>query len=125
MKIKLEFAKYLLAGGFAASVWVFILWICVSLFGLPEEFSSFIGFVIATTINYKLQHKYVFMMEGDHYSLFKKFIMVNIFTQILNLVFFWYLLNVLNIQYLIAQIIVIGIVFVINFIINRSYTFKK
>lgn len=122
---KIEFAKYFLAGGFAASVWVFVLWLCVSQFKLPEELSSFIGFTFAVIVNYKLQHKYVFQMEGNHFNLFKKFVVVNIFTQVLNIIIYWYLINVLSIQYIIAQIFVIGLIFVINFLINRNYTFKK
>ena len=120
-----QFFKYFVSGGFAACVWLFTLWFLVSQFGLLEELASFLGLLLATVINYNLQHKYVFKVEGKHRIYFKRFLIINIITQILNMILFWISINILDIQYLIAQTIIIGLIFILNFLLNKLYTFKK
>jgi len=102
-----------------------VLWIGVELLALPKTLSSFIGFCVASIINYSLQHRVVYKKSGGHGLFFKRYVLVTSIMQIVNIGMFWGLVTYTSIQYILAQIIVIGFVFICNYIINSTYTFMK
>jgi len=120
-----QFIKYVISGSLSAFTWLIMLWVGVEFFSLPKTLSSFIGFCIASVINYSLQHKFVFKKSGDHGVFFKRYVLITSVMQIVNVVMFWGLVTYTSIQYILAQIIVIGFVFICNYIINSAYTFMK
>ena len=72
-----------------------------------------------------MQHKFVFKKNGSHAIFFKRYVLVTSIMQIINMTMFWGLVTYTSIQYILAQIIVIGFVFICNYIINSTYTFMK
>jgi len=120
-----QFIKYVISGGLSALTWLILLWIGVELLALPKTLSSFIGFCVASIINYSLQHRLVFKKSGDHGLFFKRYVLVTSIMQIVNIAMFWGLVTYTSIQYILAQAIVIGFVFICNYIINSTYTFMK
>ncbi len=120
-----QFIKYVIFGSLSALAWLIILWVGVELLSLPKTLSSFIGFCIGSIINYSLQHRFVFKKSGDHGVFFKRYVVVTSIMQIVNIVMFWGLITYTSILYILAQIIVIGFVFICNYIINSTYTFMK
>ncbi len=120
-----QFIKYVISGSLSALTWLIILWAGVELLSLPKTLSSFIGFCIGSIINYSLQHRFVFKKSGDHGVFFKRYVVVTLIMQIVNIVMFWGLITYTSIHYILAQIIVIGFVFICNYIINSTYTFMK
>ena len=120
-----QFIKYVISGSLSALTWLIILWIGVEFLSLPKTLSSFIGFCIGSIINYSLQHRFVFKKSGDHGVFFKRYVLATSIMQIVNVVMFWGLITYTSIQYILAQIIVIGFVFICNYIINSTYTFMK
>jgi putative flippase GtrA len=72
-----------------------------------------------------MQHRFVFKKSGDHAIFFKRYVFVTSIMQIINMAMFWGLVTYTGIQYILAQIIVIGFVFICNYIINSTYTFMK
>ena len=120
-----QFIKYVISGSLSALTWLIILWVGVELLSLPKALSSFIGFCIGSIINYSLQHRFVFKKSGDHGVFFKRYVLVTLIMQIVNIVMFWGLITYTSIHYILAQIIVIGFVFICNYIINSTYTFMK
>ena len=120
-----QFIKYVISGSLSALTWLIILWAGVELLSLPKALSSFIGFCIGSIINYSLQHRFVFKKSGDHGVFFKRYVVVTLIMQIVNIVMFWGLITYTSIHYISAQIIVIGFVFICNYIINSTYTFMK
>ena len=120
-----QFTKYVICGGLSALTWLVLLWIGVELLALPKTISSFIGFCVASIINYRLQHKVVYKKSGGHGLFFKRYVLVTSIMQIVNIVMFWGLVTYTSIQYMLAQILVIGFVFICNYVINSTYTFMK
>jgi len=120
-----QFIKYIFCGGFSALTHLIVLWIGVEVFALPKILSSFIGFCVASIINYSLQHRVVYNKSGDHGLFFKRYVLVTSVMQIVNIGMFWGLITYTSIQYILAQILVIGFVFICNYIINSTYTFMK
>ena len=120
-----QFIKYVISGSLSALTLLIILWIGVEFLSLPKTLSSFIGFCIGSIINYSLQHRFVFKKSGDHGVFFKRYVLVTSIMQIVNVAMFWGLITYTSIQYILAQIIVIGFVFICNYIINSTYTFMK
>jgi putative flippase GtrA len=120
-----QFTKYVICGGLSALTWLILLWIGVELLALPKTLSSLIGFCVSSTINYSLQHRFVFKKSGDHGLFFKRYVLVTSVMQIVNIGMFWGLITYTSIQYILAQILVIGFVFICNYIINSTYTFMK
>jgi len=120
-----QFIKYFISGGLSALTTLILLWIGVELLSLPKTFSSVIGFCIGSILNYSMQHRFVFKKSGGHAIFFKRYVLVTSIMQIINLTMFWGLVSYTSIQYILAQIIVIGFVFICNYIINSTYTFMK
>jgi len=120
-----QFIKYVISGSLSVLTLLIILWIGVEFLSLPKTLSSFIGFCIGSIINYSLQHRFVFKKSGDHGVFFKRYVLVTSIMQIVNVVMFWVLVTYTNIQYILAQTIVVGFVFICNYIINSTYTFMK
>ena len=120
-----QFIKYVISGGLSALTWLILLWIGVELLALPKTLSSFIGFCVGSIINYSLQHRLVFKKNGNHSLFFKRYVLVTSIMQIVNIAMFWGLVTYTSIQYILAQVLVIGFVFICNYIINSTYTFMK
>ena len=90
-----QFIKYVISGGLSALTWLILLWIGVEFVSLPKTLSSFIGFCVGSTVNYSLQHRYVFKKYGNHGLFLKRYIVVT------------------------------GFIFLCNYIINSTYTFMN
>ena len=120
-----QFIKYVISGSLSVLTCLIILWIGVELLSLPKTFSSFIGFCIGSILNYSMQHRFVFKKSGGHAIFFKRYVLVTSIMQIINMTMFWGLVTYTGIHYLLAQIIVIGLVFICNYIINSTYTFMR
>jgi putative flippase GtrA len=120
-----QFIKYVIFGGLSALTHLILLWIGVEIFALPKTLSSFIGFCVGSIINYNLQHRFVFKKSGDYGLFFKRYVLVTSMMQIVNIAMFWGLVTYTSIQYILAQVLVIGFVFICNYIINSTYTFMK
>lgn len=120
-----QFIKYVVSGGLSALICLIILWIGVEFLSLPKTLSSIISFCIASILNYSIQHRFVFMKTGGHSIFFKRYVLVTSIMQAINMAMFWGLVTHTNIQYILAQTIVIGFIFICNYIINSTYTFMK
>lgn len=120
-----QFIKYVISGSLSVLIWLILLWIGVELLSLPKTLSSVIGFCIVSILNYSMQHRFVFKKSGGHAIFFKRYVLVTSIMQIINMTMFWGLVTYTSIQYILAQIIVIGFVFICNYIINSTYTFMK
>ena len=120
-----QFIKYVISGSLSTLTCLILLWIGVELLSLPKTLSSFIGFCVGSIINYSLQHRFVYKKSGNHGVFLKRYVLVTSIMQIVNIAMFWGLVTYSNIQYIFAQVIVIGFVFICNYIINSTYTFMK
>jgi putative flippase GtrA len=124
MKIAGEFVKYSIAGFAAAATHLAVLAGLVQLMQAPKPMASAIGFCCAIPVNYLIQHRFVFGRTGGHVVYFVRYIAVTLALLAVNVVIFSIFTQIFGIFYILAQILVIGIVFVLNFLVNRTFTFS-
>lgn len=74
-------------------------------------------------VNYLLQHFYVFRAKGRIITNFSKYLTLTAVTAALNAILMWLMTTRTPIPYPVAQVMVTGMIFVVNFFGNRSFTF--
>ena len=120
-----RFFRYTVSGVIATIVHVGILTFLVELIYLNPTVSSAIGFIVACCLNYILQHYLVFSANGKHTVLVLRYVVVTLSTFVINIGLFWCLYHLVGVWYPAAQLIATGMIFLLNFFINRSYTFRN
>ena len=119
-----ELLRYGIAGGSAFLVWIGVLVFLVECFSVNETMASAVGFVCATPINYALQKRYVFKSAENMESRFIIYCVVTVASLGLNILLFWLLVNFANIHYASAQIVTAAVIVLVNYYVNRTYTFS-
>jgi putative flippase GtrA len=122
--ISVEFAKYFVGGCFALAVHLLILATLVELLNANPLVATSIGFIVALCVNYLVQHTWVFGFAGTHKVSFPRYVAITSITFVANIALFRLLSVAFGLWYLAAQTAATGIIFVVNFVINRHYTFR-
>ena len=89
----------------------------------PAVMASWLGFSCGSIVNYALQHRFVFSRSSCHGLHFRRYVAVTLATMALNTALFWVLSSGLGVFYVASQVITIGCIVPINFMINRNFTF--
>jgi putative flippase GtrA len=124
VKIAAEFMRYSIAGFAAAATHLAVLAGLVQLMQAPKPMASAVGFCCAIPVNYLIQHRFVFGRTGGHTIYFTRYMTVTLILLAVNVIIFSLLTQIIGVFYVFAQILVIGIVFVLNFLVNRTFTFS-
>ncbi len=119
-----QFFRYGVAGAAALGTHLLVLVILVELMGLAKYLSSLIGFLCAIPVNYAIQHTFVFGRRNGHTMYVQRYLLVTFAMAVANTVLFAFLVMLDFVPYIVVQVIVTGVIFVINFKINRSFTFS-
>ncbi|MEA3274328.1 MAG: GtrA family protein [Pseudomonadota bacterium] len=117
--------RYVAAGSFAVGVHYLILILLVERAAIDATLASSCGFSIGVVCNYLLQYYWTFRSSGSHAQRFPLFVAVAIAMLALNAAIFWGLHERAGVNYLLAQAVAIGVVFLFNFLINSLYTFAS
>jgi putative flippase GtrA len=120
-----EALRYGVAGTTAVLVLFLVLVALVELAGVPETAASAIAFACTIPVNYLLQHRFVFAARDGHLDTFTRHLIVTSLTLALNTLLFWALVEALGVPYVAAQLVVIGIVVPVSFVLNRHYAFAR
>ena len=120
----ISLVKYGVAGGSAVAVWMLVLFVLVQFFAVDEVIASGIGFLSCLPVNFLIQQHYVFKTADHKLRRALRYLAVTAVGGLINLVLYWLAVDVAQIQYLLAQIFVTGVVAVFNFVGNKVYTFK-
>lgn len=120
-----QLVRYGLAGSAAALTHLVVLVLLVELAGCPKTLASALGFAAATPVNYGLQHRFVFRRRGRHGRFLARYLGVTGATLGLNTVLFALFTTGLGVPYLPAQVGTIGIIVLVNFTLNRQFTFAS
>ena len=118
------FSKYFASGSIAALIHFIILISLVELFFFNSTIATTIGFCIGTIANYLLQYHWTYSHNKSHAKTFTKYIIVTTCMLGVNNIVFWCQVELLSIHYVIAQIFATGIVMLLNYTINTTYTFS-
>lgn len=96
----------------------------VQLAGLIPLLASTAGFVVGAVINYFLNYKFIFRSRKRHIEALSKFLVVATAGLALNATAVWFGIDIVNWNYLVAQLAATAIVLVWNFSVNRIWTFS-
>lgn len=120
----MTFIKFLGVGGIATSVQYLLLLFFVE-FGLfSAAVASAVGYVCASVVNYLLNYYLTFRSDAKHHVAGLKFIVVVFVGLILNTTLMYLFVNILEIYYVISQLIATLNVLLWNFFANKNWTYK-
>jgi putative flippase GtrA len=119
-----QLGKYVISGGTAVLVHMLLLLGFVELLGLHKVLATTIGFAVGSAVNYTLQYHFVFRSTCPHLHSAFKYVVVTTAMLGLNSLLFWVLITSLALWYMAAQALTISIIFLLNFLVNRSFTFS-
>lgn len=118
-----QFARYAVAGGAGAIVHWGSLWAFVGLAGIDPRVATAIGYSLAVVTNYTIQHSYTFRSDLSHRKAFSRFLVVTTVGLAANIGAMQVLTIWLGLWYIAAQIFVTGTLYLINYAVNKRYTF--
>ena len=124
MKQAMQLVKYAIAGTLAVVVHFVTLAFLVEVAGLVPLVSTTVGFLLGCAVNYMLQHLWVFAATGNHATFLSRYIVVTAITTTMNVALFHLLFSIVSLWYLFAQAISTIVIFLVNFEINRRFTFR-
>lgn len=120
-----RFIKYNFASVLATGTDIFLYWIFVQFFGVYYLISATITFCIGLTINYLMTRFWAFnTTKRKFFSGFLFFSAVALFTLVLAILLLAFLVEVLNLNYLVARILVAFIILPIGYLLNYFVTFR-
>jgi putative flippase GtrA len=120
--LSVQLVRYFIFGSCAALLQLVLLFLAVEIFDVQKIFASCVTFVIAVGVNYFLQYHFTFSSSANHHEAFPKFFAIAILGLFLNWLIFSTLIAF--VYYLIAQAIALLVIFMVNFILNRTLTFR-
>ena len=120
----LQFLLYGLAGGAAALTHLIVLVLLAELAHFPPTLASALGFASAVPVNYALQHRFVFNRSSQHLLFFPRYVSITLLTLGLNTGLFWLLNTGLGLYYVTSQVVTIGLIVPLNYVLNRCVTFN-
>jgi putative flippase GtrA len=119
-----QLIRYGITGFCAVVTHMGTLIILVRIFELDKVYATTIGFLCAMLVNFTMQNKYVFPNNKGNMTSVIRYTCVTLAILCLNLYLFGYMLDNTNINYLLCQLLLTCFIFVLNFLINKFFTFR-
>lgn len=120
-----QFLSFALIGLLGTAAHFLVLYALVSRLDFGPVLASSVGAVTGALVNYGLNYRLTFRSRKRHLDALPKFLAVAGGGWLLNGALMAILLSRLDIHYLLAQVVVTGIVLVWNFLANRFWTFGE
>ncbi|HER27293.1 MAG TPA: GtrA family protein [Rhodospirillales bacterium] len=92
---------------------------------VPENIAVLLSLITAFLFNFVVVRRYVFRSQGDSRAEFMRFALISAGFRFLEYVSFLILFNLLELNYVVALIIVLVTSVVFKFIVNRSFVFAS
>ncbi|RMG36947.1 MAG: GtrA family protein [Gammaproteobacteria bacterium] len=118
-----QFAAFAGTGAIATGIQYLLLILLKELGGLPPPWASAIGYAVAAFFNYLMKYHWVFASDRRHKEAAPRYALVSASGLTLNTALMYLFTEVLEMFYLLAQVITTALVLVWNFTINRYWTF--
>ena len=119
-----KFLKFGIVGIIGVGIDFFVTWLCKEKFGLNKYLSNAIGFSFAVVNNFLWNRYWTF--EASNQPLgeqFLKFVLIAIAGLAINSLFLFVILRLMQINFYLSKLVVIGLVFLWNFYMNYLFTF--
>lgn len=126
IKLAPTFGRFLVVGLSGTLINLATLWLLVNL-GVPQLFASLIAIEISIINNFIWNDCWTFKacrLDLNILGRFGRFQLITSVTALLTLGLFMLFSNTLNLHYLLAQFLAIGIATVANFLINSRFTWQ-
>ena len=120
-----EFSIYLLVGVCAAIGHYGVLIALTELLAFDPVYASAIGFLVAGTISYVLNYRFTFKSTRRHAEALPIFCFVVAVAFVINFLSMLLLTRIIEIYYIVSQIISTGIVLIWQYSANRLWTFRS
>ena len=91
----------------------------------PPPTATVFGFLAGAVCAYMLNQKYTFKRDRWHFHTASKFLFVATLTGSVNFLFLKIGTDCLALNYILVQSFLTFILFVVNFLVNRKWTFRK
>ncbi|EJR58604.1 hypothetical protein IIO_04192 [Bacillus cereus VD115] len=115
--------KFGLVGIFNTLITIISFWIFLK-FGMNYLVANTIAYLIGVANSYYWNKNWVFKPNNKSTSMFFKFLIVNLIVLAFNTLCLFILVDKLTLNAFIAQIFAIGVGMVINFVLNKIWTFN-
>lgn len=123
--LKSTFFHYIIGGCIAAGAHLMTMSFAIEWAGSDKENANSMGFVVGVLVNYAIQRRFTFReharAHAEQIPLFVSFAVAGLF---INRFVYEHGLHDFHLQYLIAAIMAIAVVFVFNFTANSLITFR-
>lgn len=120
-----RFARYAIVGTATFLIDFLLLWVFVELVHIHYIVSTALAFIIGVSFNYFLSRRWVFKHSTQThiagYLYFLKFAAIGMTTIV---VLMWVVKEYTDIHYLIARVLIAGIVGIANYVANLYFNFK-
>lgn len=118
--------RYGIVGIIGTLIHFLILILLVKTYSLSPVLASSIGFIVVLLVSYRLNKYWTFNQINslDKSSRFIKYSVVSVCGLILNTTVMYISIDWLHLHYVIGQCLVIIVVPVFNYILNRNWTFR-
>lgn len=123
MKDILRFIKFSLVGASNTLITIIAYWIFINLFKMNFLLSNTIAYVLGIVNSYFWNTRWVFKDSSANNTIIK-FIIVNIIALAASNLCIFILVKNMNSNMYISQIVAIGFSMVINFVLNKTWTFE-
>lgn len=117
--------RYIIVGGAGTAIHLAILTISVEWFDLDAVIGSIIGFIGALLVSYLLNHYWTFRSRRSHLSSFFRYVTVSLLGLAVNTGMMYTLIHIFKLWYFAAQLCVILVVPLMNFLLNSNWTFSS
>ncbi len=97
----------------------------INLFGANAVLASSLGFILGGLTNYALNRRYTFRSRKTHREGMSKFFTIAFVGLLFNIIIMAIGVEILNLHYLLAQVVATGLVLFWNFTGNRLWTFSE
>lgn len=118
------FIKFLGIGAIATIIQYIIFIVLVEFSSLTVVLASGLGYGISSIFNYLMNYHYTFSSGAKHKVAALKFTLVALVGLSLNSLLMYLLVELFNVHYIISQIMVTGIILVVNFFAHKLWTYK-
>lgn len=123
MLISWQFVRYLVVGGAGTLLHLAVMLATVELLGWAVTWGAVLGFLSALLVSFVANYRWTFASTRSPLATLCRYTVVSVSGLLLNLLMMHGLVALLDIWYLTAQIAVIWVVPVTNYLLNRYWSF--
>lgn len=119
-----EFKSYIFIG-LANTILTFsVVFIMIS-FGISNYFSNFVGFSFGMILSFLLNSRLTFKVSSNKYKNFPLYILVLLFSYVLNIIALYTCLNYFSLSNILSQFLSLSIYVLVSFLLLKALVFNK